>query len=163
MKLSYGSVVHNMFTKSFLRGVRCEALRKRVWYRVLDGVERGIFNLTIGIVDSVESAVLGSVLVGFIVRLREAMKGGFVKVVESVGCERAVRFAGLARGWGYGDVPGIKQPSKFVQILKTTAPDEVTTYVKVPYHIRGGKPTVGLGTPLEGQSSSRLRRKRNSS
>ncbi|MFX1491033.1 MAG: hypothetical protein ACFFBU_02125 [Promethearchaeota archaeon] len=64
--------------------------------------------------------------------------------------------------WGYGDVPGLKQPSKFVQILKTTAPDEVTTYVKVPYHIRGGKPTVGLGTPLEGQSGSRLRRQRNS-
>jgi hypothetical protein len=25
--------------------------------------------------------------------------------------------------WGYGDVPGLRQPSKFVQILKTTAPD----------------------------------------
>ena len=51
--------------------------------------------------------------------------------------------------WGYGDVPGLKQPSKFLQILKTTAPDELTTYLKVPYHMRGGDPRVGLGTPLE--------------
>jgi len=62
-------------------------------------------------------------------------------------CERMVD---QVLRWGYGDVPGLKQPSKFVQILKTTAPDEVTTYLKVPYHMRGGKPTVGLGTPLEG-------------
>jgi hypothetical protein len=62
-------------------------------------------------------------------------------------CERMVD---QVLRWGYGDVPGLKQPSKFVQILKTTAPDEVTTYSKVPYHMRSGKPTVGLGTPLEG-------------
>ncbi|MFX1576558.1 MAG: hypothetical protein ACFFCF_05250 [Promethearchaeota archaeon] len=61
-------------------------------------------------------------------------------------CERMVD---QVLRWGYGDVPGLKQPSKFVQILKTTAPDEITTYLKVPYQIRGGKPTIGLGTPLE--------------
>lgn len=60
--------------------------------------------------------------------------------------------------WGYGDVPGLKQPSKFVQILKTTAPDEITTYLKVPYHVRGGLPTVGLGTPLDGKSGPRGKR-----
>lgn len=106
-----------MFTKDFLRGVRLEALRKRVWYRVLDRVERGIFNLTCSVVDRVKSAVLGSVLVGIIVRLREAMKGGFVRVWESVGCERAVRFAGLARGWGYGDVRGWLEGLGFARYL----------------------------------------------
>ncbi|MFX0168231.1 MAG: hypothetical protein ACFE89_02640 [Candidatus Hodarchaeota archaeon] len=65
--------------------------------------------------------------------------------------------------WGYGDVPGLKQPSKFLQILKTTAPDEATTYLKVPYHIRDGKPIVGLGTPLEGQRVNSGRRLRNRS
>lgn len=65
-------------------------------------------------------------------------------------CERMVD---QVLRWGYGDVPGLKQPSKFVQILKTTAPDESTTYLKVPYHMRGGNPTVGLGTPLEGSRS----------
>jgi hypothetical protein len=60
--------------------------------------------------------------------------------------------------WGYGDVPGLRQPSKFVQILKTTAPDEITTYLKVPYHMRSGTPTVGLGTPLDRKSGPRGKR-----
>ena len=60
--------------------------------------------------------------------------------------------------WGYGDVPGLKQPSKFLQILKTTAPDEATTFFKVPYHIRDGRPKVGLGTPLESQRGNSRRR-----
>jgi len=60
--------------------------------------------------------------------------------------------------WGYGDVPGLKQPSKFLQILKTTAPDETTTFLKVPYHIRDGRPKVGLGTPLESQRGNNRRR-----
>ncbi len=69
-------------------------------------------------------------------------------------CERMVD---QVLRWGYGDVPGLKQPSKFLQILKTTAPDELTTYLKVPYHIRNGKPIVGLGTPLEGQQKPQSR------
>lgn len=70
-------------------------------------------------------------------------------------CERMVD---QVLRWGYGDVPGLKQPSKFVQILKTTAPDELTTYLKVPYHIRDGKPTVGLSPPVKGQKELRPRR-----
>ena len=110
-------MIRNLFTKSFLRGVRSEALRKRVWYRVLDRVERGIFNLTCGIVDRVQSGVLGSVLVEIIDRLRKAAKGDFVKFVESVGCERAVRFSGLARGWGYGSVRGWLKDLRFARYL----------------------------------------------
>ncbi len=72
-------------------------------------------------------------------------------------CERMVD---QVLRWGYGDVPGLKQPSKFLQILKTTAPDEITTYLKVPFHIRGGKPTVGLGTQLEAQKGTRPRKPR---
>jgi hypothetical protein len=63
-------------------------------------------------------------------------------------CER---MADQVLRWGYGDVPGIRQPSKFLQIMKTTAPDEVVTYTKVPYSIREGKPIVAFATPLDTQ------------
>ncbi len=63
-------------------------------------------------------------------------------------CERMVD---QVLRWGYGDVPGVKQPAKFLQILKTTAPDELVNYLKVPYTMRSGKPIVGLATPLEHQ------------
>ena len=38
-----------------LRGLRLRAVRRGVWYRVLDRVERGIISLTVDIVDRVKS------------------------------------------------------------------------------------------------------------
>lgn len=64
-------------------------------------------------------------------------------------CER---MADQVLRWGYGDVPGIRQPGKFLQIMKTTAPDEAVTFAKVPYTIHYGKPTVGLATQLDTQA-----------
>jgi hypothetical protein len=91
-----------MHTKSFLRRVRREALKKRVWFRVLDRVECGIFNLVVSVLERVESTVLGSVLVRIIAKIRDAMKGDFVKMFEKVGIKRAYEFAGYASMWGYG-------------------------------------------------------------
>jgi len=54
-------------------------------------------------------------------------------------CERMVD---QVLRWGYGNVSGQKQHSKFLQILKTTAPDETTTYLKVPYSIKNRIPTI---------------------
>jgi hypothetical protein len=48
-------VIDFMISVGVLREVRALALRKRVWYRVLDGLERGILNLTIGYVECVKS------------------------------------------------------------------------------------------------------------
>ena len=58
------------------------ALRKCGWFRVLDRVERGIFNLTIRFVDGVRSSVLAGQLVRILVKLQEAAKNVFVKYVE---------------------------------------------------------------------------------
>lgn len=92
-----------MYTKFFLREVRRRALRKRVWFSALDRLERGIFNLSCSIVDRVKSSFLGSVLLKIIICLRDAMKGDFVKMLESVGLRRAHELAGYASSWGYGN------------------------------------------------------------
>ena len=41
----------SILSQNYLRGVRLAALRKRTWYRVLDRVEQGIIDLTIGVVE----------------------------------------------------------------------------------------------------------------
>ena len=43
----------SILSQNYLKEVRYAALRKRVWYRVFDRVERGIVNLTIGVVERV--------------------------------------------------------------------------------------------------------------
>jgi hypothetical protein len=64
------------------------------------------------------------------------------------------RMADQVLRFGYGDLTRTKTPSKFLQTLKTTAPDEVTSYLKVPYYIRKGKPVIGKTGPQERQTSS---------
>jgi len=90
-----------------LREVRGAALRRRVWYKVLDDLERGIVNLTICVVESVRSPTLMREISRILVKLRGALETaferhlgyGFSRVAGIV--EVAVGFGNEgARGWG---------------------------------------------------------------
>jgi len=96
----------NIISQEYLRKVRSTAVRKRVWFRVLDRVERGIFNLTISYVEKVQSHVLAGVLVKILVKLRDGFKSVFIRHVEGYGyrklrlvVEQAKGFGSLAQGW----------------------------------------------------------------
>ena len=99
-------VTVNIISQDYLRKVRLAALRKRVWYSVLDRVERGIFNLTINVVKKVQSSVLAGELVKILAKLGDASKSAFTRHVESYGymklrlvVEQAKGFGSEASGW----------------------------------------------------------------
>ena len=68
----------SILSQKYLKEVRYAALRKRVWYRALDRVERGIIDLTICVVEKVQSQVLAKELVKILVKLRDASKSAFI-------------------------------------------------------------------------------------
>ena len=72
-------------TVKLIRAARDTALRKRVWYRALDGVERGIVNLTIDLVERVKSLRLAGAIADILGKLEEALKSEFTRHVESFG------------------------------------------------------------------------------
>jgi len=76
-------------------------MRKRVWYRAIDRLERGIFNLTTQIVDRVESELLGVELVKILSKLSDAMKSGFVRCMEGFGVGKARSISAQAVSFGY--------------------------------------------------------------
>lgn len=90
-----------MFTSRFLFEVRRKALRRRVWFKALDTVERGILSLAARVVDEVRSVVLGVELVKILNKLRDALKSGFVRRMEEYGIKRARKIAAQAVAWGY--------------------------------------------------------------
>ena len=89
-----------MFTRDFLISVKRKALRKRVWYRSLDGIERGILSLAARVVERVDSEVLGVVLVKIIAKLNDDLKGVFVRRMETFGFRRIKKIIGMAQLWG---------------------------------------------------------------
>ena len=94
------SLILNLLTPNYLRSIRTEALRKRIWYRVLDRLEQGIVNLTIKIVDTLRSDALIRILVGILAKLREAGKSTFVKHIEGYGVEQMWRIVEISIGLG---------------------------------------------------------------
>jgi len=105
-----------MLSKELLREVRGIALRKRVWYKALDEIERGIVNLTISVVESVKSLTLVRELVKILAKLREAFKSAFVKHVEDYGFRKLMDVINVAVG--FGNVEALKWGSEsFARLL----------------------------------------------
>ena len=88
-----------MYTRSFLSDVRRKALRKGVWYKALDTLERGIISLACRVIDRVESVVLGVEIVKIMKKLVDSMKSDFVRRVEQYGLFKAKEIAKQVYQW----------------------------------------------------------------
>ncbi len=104
-----------VLTRIFLKALRGKALRRRIWFKSLNSLERGIFNLTCIVVDRVKSPRLGETLLGIVVKLRNALKNKFAKLVETLGVTRAWEVAECAVGWGYGDARAWRRDAAFAR------------------------------------------------
>ncbi len=82
-----------------LAGLKTRAIRKRVWFSVLDRVERGLLDLTMRWVDKVRSGRMTETVLRILLKLVRAMERGIGRVLV-VGRELALRASVLAVGWG---------------------------------------------------------------
>ena len=103
-------------TRELIVGVRTRALRRGLWFRVLDRVERGLVDLTIRWVDRVKSGRLAQVLVRILEKLVLAMEDRMVRVLER-GRVLALRASGLAVLWGDEVAFGWRFDAGFQRVL----------------------------------------------
>lgn len=106
-----------MFTWKFLEDVKRKALRRGLWYGVLDRVERGILFLASRVVDVVRSRTLGVLIVKMLKKLKDAAKSGFVRHMESYGLERARKIAEQAVMLGHKEAVSWASDFGFVRYL----------------------------------------------
>jgi hypothetical protein len=66
-----------LFSVAKLVRVKQVALRRRVWFRVLSRVERGVLDLTVRYVNDVKSALLAKVLTAMLEKLQLVAKSSF--------------------------------------------------------------------------------------
>ena len=86
-------------TREVLIGIKTRGLRRRVWYRVLDRMERGLVDLTIRWVDKVRSGRMTETLMRILAKLAQALETGMGKVLGK-GRILAARASELAVKWG---------------------------------------------------------------
>ncbi len=91
-------VLEEPVTRLSLSSMRTRALRKRVWYRVLNRMERGLVDLTIRWVDKVKNRTMTRVLLRILEKLEDALDNGMVRILEK-GRIAALRLSQLATTW----------------------------------------------------------------
>ena len=106
-----------MYTRSFLSDVRRKALRKGVWYKALDMLERGLISLACRVIDRVESVVLGVEIVKIMKKLVDSMKSGFVRRMEEYGYFKAREIVDQVNCWDQSYSPNWSLKIDFARYL----------------------------------------------
>ena len=76
------------------------ALRRRVWFKLLNRIERGIIDLTVRYVEFIRSAKLAKVVTAIMNKLQSAVPNILDKLVRTVGLPLAYKISKIAVGWG---------------------------------------------------------------
>ncbi len=76
------------------------ALRRRVWFKSLSRVERGIIDLTVKYVDNIKSTKLAKVVTAIIEKLQVSMESKAERLVRTVGLALAKKVSEIAVRWG---------------------------------------------------------------
>jgi hypothetical protein len=106
-----------MFTREYLTDIRRQAFRKRIWYRTLDDLERGIFSLSVTVCNKIQSNLLNNQLETIIVKLKNVLKGAFINYLERFGMARMITIQQQAIAFGYNKSVGFNLDYRFLRYL----------------------------------------------
>lgn len=84
----------------YLAQIRLEAMRRRVWFRVLSSLERGLVDFVIRVIDKPRSQRLIEVLAKIVVKIKRAIMSPIKHLMEIVGRPLAKKISIIALRWG---------------------------------------------------------------
>jgi hypothetical protein len=98
---------------------RCRklALRRKVWFRALNSIERAIVDLTVICVDRIKSDKLARVLMAIMTKLEFAAEKMIERLVRTVGLPLARRIGEIAIRWGNNLAYGWAGDQAFARFL----------------------------------------------
>jgi hypothetical protein len=89
------------FSSVFLLRLRRKALRRRVWFKVLDVTERALLYLVPRCMETPKNATLIDALAKIIVKIKMALKGRVANLVCQVGKPLAEKLSLVAQEWDH--------------------------------------------------------------
>ena len=93
------------------------ALRRGVWFKALNRIERGVLDLTMKYVDNVKSTKLAKVLEAIIQKLKQATESMVDKLMRTIGIPLAEKISYIAAGWGNVSAKSWASDSQFAVFL----------------------------------------------
>jgi len=105
------------FGSAFFVRLRREALRRRVWFRILNPTERALLYLVPRCVETPKNAALIDALTKIIVKIKDALTSPVAVFVNQVGKPLALRLSLLALKWGHKTADEWALDDAFVRYL----------------------------------------------
>ena len=93
------------------------ALRRRVWFKLLTRVERGIIDLTVRYVDSIKSKKLAKVVTAIMNKLQSAIENTVDRLVRTIGLPLTRKISNIANSWGNNSATLWANDLKFARFL----------------------------------------------
>lgn len=106
-----------MLTRQGLMKIRVRALRRKVWFRALSIVERGIIDLTIRCVERIRSYALTKAVLAIIDKLLGTLDEEFLTKAERIGREIVEKLSCVALNWGNRNALRWKWNLDFVRFM----------------------------------------------
>ena len=97
--------------------IRTKAIRKGVWFRMLNRAERAQIELTVKLVKRVRSLLLIEVLTSLMTKLLTALESKVKRLTREVGRHLAKRIGLIAQSWGHVSAFLWKAEHSFVRYL----------------------------------------------
>ena len=104
-------------TAEELNKVKRKALRRKVWFCVLNRKERALIDLVIKVVERVRSPKLAKIIARILGKLKETLKSRAEKLMATVGRSIAQKHAEIAGSWGYTDALKWAEDHDFIRYL----------------------------------------------
>lgn len=106
-----------LFSMIELSIIKRKAMRRGLWFKVLDKVERAIINLTIRCVRRIRSLKLAGIVSTIMDKLTRVMRSRVGRLMEKVGHHLAKKLSWIAQSWGCASAVGWAQEPTFIQYL----------------------------------------------
>ena len=103
-------------------------MRRGIWYRALNRLERAQVDLTLRVVREVRSAFLARVLDGIMAKLRSALGSRVVRMIGPVGFPLARKLSEIAMSWGNESAAGWARDRGFARFLVVMAVNMATSH-----------------------------------
>jgi len=120
-KFNRGLPHPGLMTGRWLNSVKGRALRKRMWFRICNRLERGILDLTIRCVDVIKSSRLALVVGRLVCRILKACRSTFLMQVARMGRGLAETRSKIAISWGMGEASNWVGDKDFIRYLGVNA------------------------------------------
>jgi len=90
----------NSLSIKTLNETKKHALRRGIWFKALNRIERGIIDLTVKYVDNIKSAKLAKVLTAILVKLQTTTESMIDRLVRTIGLSLTQKISKIAVRWG---------------------------------------------------------------